>query len=220
MPAGVYEGALEDPATRKWCERRRSSAQVLLGASVAMLLPGWAVVLFLADQAGWITFSALLAAPPVVLTIVTLVYCDLRLGRIKRYQHILAVYPWQKHKGVLFMADNGEVYLRIADPEHPNKSVSVRIRRPGIRRWLRLAQTYPEQEVWFAGDPRIGGALALPGPARLSLARQGGAAGRADAVEARRNGNSLRGVSEEALQRALAAGFDQDFDHLDPRLRR
>ena len=216
MATDVYTGALDDATTRAWCERRRRTARTLRAACAVMSIPGWAVLFALADAAGWIGFAVWKAAVPIVLTLAALVWADLRLGRVRRYERILAAYPWQVHTGALFMADNKRPYLRIPDPEQPGRTVSVRICRPGARRWQRLARQGAEQELWFAGDPRIGGALALPGPAALSLARQNGAAGRADAAGAGRDGGSLRGASEGALERARAAGFasDREFEGL------
>lgn len=56
--------------------------------------------------------------------------------------------------------------------------------------------------------------VALPGPSRMALALQGGAAGgaeragRAEPAEgARGGGPGLRGASEDAVLRARAAGF-------------
>ncbi|MFI1096195.1 hypothetical protein [Streptomyces sp. NPDC020917] len=216
MATDVYAGALDEATTRAWCERRRRTARTLRAVCAVMSIPGWAVLFALADAAGWISFAFWQAAAAVVLTFAALVWADLRLGRVRRYERILAAYPWQVHTGALFTAGNKQPYLRIPDPEQPGRSVTVRIRRPGVRRWQRLAGQGAGQELWFAGDPRIGGALALPGPAALSLARQNGAAGRANAAEAGRDGGSLRGVGEDALERARAAGFasDREFEGL------
>jgi hypothetical protein len=212
VPADVYEGALGEPATWQWCERRRKSAGALFVVSAVMSVPGWFVVFFALDQSGAaeVPFGVVIAV--MVLTCAVAVYADLRRGRLKRYRRVLGVYPWQKQKVALFVPGNDEPYVRLADPERPDRLVSVRIRRPGVRRWRGLARADAPQEVWFAGDPRIGGVVALPGPGALVLARQSGAAGKADAVGAARDGGSLAGVSEEALRRARAAGFATDKD--------
>lgn len=234
MPAGAYDGATHDgakyegatlePATREWCARTRRRLKILLVVSVAGI-PGWALVfafveVFLDVDLVWMAYVLMTAS------MIGVGYYCLIQPRFKRYWRILEVYPWQRHDGVAQVANNGVPFFRLPVPgnpdspgnpgksESPGKSVSIRVRFPDVRRWRRVVGENPKREVWFAGDPRIGGLLALPGPRGVSLALQGGSAGAAERTnEARGGGPAVRDISEDALNRAQAAGFgDPRYD--------
>lgn len=211
MPADAYEGALDDPATRRVCNRARRTARAVFVLSI-VALPGFPVVMVIASLPTWLIY------PFTVLVLAVFIVSDLRLRRLRRYVRILGVYSWEVHTAALFLADGDAPYARLTDPENPKRSITIRVRLPDVRRWRGIVNEQPKQEVWFAGDPRIGGVLALPGPRCLALVRQRGAAGHADAESARREGGSLHGMSEEALARAHAAGFAAPDKQYGPRV--
>ncbi|WP_020122631.1 hypothetical protein [Streptomyces canus] len=88
------------------------------------------------------------------------------------------------------------------DPERPDRSVSLGyggFLGSGRTFWVRKVRSGEVGEVWFAGDPRFLGVVAVPGPRRLFGAAQRTAVD--DRMPAR-----TRGVSHEARERAKAAG--------------
>jgi len=182
---------LDDPATRRACTRARRAARLAFVLWIA-LLPVSAVVMVLASLPEW---SVVL---PVIVVLPLVNYFGLRSSRAKRRQRILGVYPWERYTGVVQVGQNGVPFVRIPRPDAPEKSISVPVREHGARRWRRIVAADPKQEVWFAGDPRIGGVLALPGPRALALALQGGVAA---------GGPPLRGMGYEEIRRAKNAGF-------------
>ncbi|MFJ5609953.1 hypothetical protein ACIQCJ_11265 [Streptomyces sp. NPDC093221] len=208
----TYEGAVAEPATREWCARSRGRLRALLVVSAAGI-PGWALVfafldVFLDIDVTWLAYVLMTAS------MLGLGWWALIQPRYKRYWRVLQVYPWQRLDGVAQVADNGVPFFRLPVPDNPDKDVSIRVRFPDVRRWRRVLGENAKREVWFAGDPRIGGVLALPGPRGVSLVRQGGAAGAAERTdEARGGGPAIRDIGDEALRRARAAGFgDPRYD--------
>jgi hypothetical protein len=200
-PSGAYKGALEDPATRRACERARRASRLTYGLSV-VVVPGFGFVAGFVPPPMWTAVSAS------VVMVAILALSDSWRRRVRRYRRILEVYPWARYEGVAQVAQDGVPFVRLPHPDAPEKSVVVPVRRPGIRRWQRAMRANPGQEVWFAGDPRVGGVLALPGPRRFTLALQSGPAGAALRAEPGRGGGLvLRDMTDEALRRARAAGF-------------
>jgi hypothetical protein len=197
----MYKGALKDQATARYCTRARRTATAQIWGAVVLAV----LVVVVGSVAKW---SGGLIVPLALILIALAYLAGVARRQTKRYERILSVYPWQSHSGAAQVAQNGTVFLRLPNPEGAGKPVSVRVRRPATGRWRTIARANPTQEVWFAGDPRVGGVLALPGPRGFALALQGGAAGQAERANPERGGGpALRDMSEEALQRARSAGF-------------
>lgn len=127
-------------------------------------------------------------------------------------RRILRAYPWQMHRtpesgiGQIPGAKLGDVWLAFANPDQPERDVPVILHGHAGSVWWRrrLGRGYESEktrqvaEVWFAGDPRFAGVIAVPGPRRLFLllqfaAPQSGADGEKQA-------------SPEAVERARRAG--------------
>jgi hypothetical protein len=170
VPAEMYKGALKDQATARYCARaRRTATAEIWGAVVPAVL-----VVVVGSVAKW--SGGLIV--PVALILIALAYlAGVARRQTKRYERILSVYPWQSHSGAAQVAQNGTVFLRLPNPEGAGKPVSVRVRRPATGRWRKIARANPTQEVWFAGDPTVGGVLAAR-PARPSAPTRSGAAAR------------------------------------------
>ncbi|TJZ41303.1 hypothetical protein FCH28_37340 [Streptomyces piniterrae] len=79
---------------------------------------------------------------------------------------VLRTYPWQRLHGVLRRDDGGRHHLVLPDPGLHGRE----IRLPVDGRFATGAT--PPDEVWFAGDPRFLGVLALPGPRRMTTLAQ------------------------------------------------
>jgi hypothetical protein len=188
--------AYEDPATRRAWRRTaalRLSAFVLsLGSFVAwlyavLLTPVWTL---------WVLFPALF-----VLIYLAMLSTARVLG-IRSLRRILKVYPWQSVPGAASIAKNGTTRFSFTDPERPDKTVSLgygSFLGSGYTFWVRKVRSGEVGEVWFAGDPRFLGVVAVPGPRRLFGVAQRTAVD--DRTSARK-----RGVSPEARERARAAG--------------
>ncbi|MEU9116684.1 hypothetical protein AB0D04_34280 [Streptomyces sp. NPDC048483] len=73
---------------------------------------------------------------------------------------VLRTYPWQRLNGVLRRDDDGRHHLVLPHPDVPGEE----LRLPVDSRF----ENAPD-EVWFAGDPRFLGVLALPGPRRMTM---------------------------------------------------
>ncbi|MGW2633153.1 hypothetical protein ACWC2K_28010 [Streptomyces chattanoogensis] len=73
---------------------------------------------------------------------------------------VLRTYPWQRLDGALRREDDGRRHLVLPDPDVPGEELRIPVdgrfgEAPGA--------------VWFAGDPRFLGVLALPGPRRMTM---------------------------------------------------
>ncbi|MFV8187848.1 hypothetical protein [Streptomyces sp. AF1B] len=157
---------------------------------------------------------------PVWLCFVPLLYSAYRTVLQYRYfteafqiRRILREYAWQVFAtpesgiGGVPGAKSGDVWLKLPNPERSDDLVAMilhgHVRSPWWRRRLgpgvkpqRKAQV---AEIWFAGDVRFAGVLAVPGPGRLFLLYQrpdNGPRFRRDVHEA----------ADEALHRARRAG--------------
>ncbi|MFK0120526.1 hypothetical protein [Streptomyces sp. NPDC090994] len=188
--------AYEDVATRRAWRRtavfRLSAFLLSLGSFVAWLYavvmtPVWTL---------WVLFPALFVLIYLVMLNTARVLGILSLRRILR------VYPWQSVPGAASIAKNGTTRFAFADPERPDKTVSLGyggFLGSGYTFWVRKVRSGALDEVWFAGDPRFLGVVAVPGPRRLYGVAQREATD--DRMAARK-----RGVSAEARERARAAG--------------
>jgi hypothetical protein len=188
--------AYEDPATRRAWRRtaafRLSAFLLSLGSFVAwlyavLLTPVWTL---------WVLFPALF-----VLIYLAMLNTARVLG-IRSLRRVLRVYPWQSVPGAASLAKNGTTRFSFADPERPDKTVSLgygSFLGSGYTFWVRRVRSGEVGEVWFAGDPRFLGVVAVPGPRRpFGVARRSAVD---DRVSSRK-----RGVSAEARERAKAAG--------------
>jgi len=130
---------------------------------------------------------------PVWLCFAPLLYSGYRTVLQHRYftdafqiRRILKAYAWQAYNtpesgiGNLPGAKSGDVWLKLSDPEQPDALTPVilhgHVRSPWWRRRLGPG-VKPEMmaqvaEIWFAGDTRFTGVLAVPGPRRLFLVYQ------------------------------------------------
>ncbi|GGJ18320.1 hypothetical protein [Streptomyces brasiliensis] len=98
-------------------------------------------------------------------------------------RRILRVYPWQVHRtpksgiGQITGAKLGDVWLAFPDPDQPESLVPIVLHGHARSAWWRrrLGRGYETDktrqvaEVWFAGDVRFAGVIAVPGPRRLFL---------------------------------------------------
>ncbi|MBA2944942.1 hypothetical protein [Streptomyces himalayensis] len=196
MVIPLAKTAYEDPATR-WAWRRTAifrvcSSLLSLASFVAWLYavvmtPVWTL---------WILFPALIVLIGIALR--TLVNV-LGLASLRR---ILKVYPWQAYPDAATIAKNGTTRFTIPDPDRPEKQISLKWGDwlgSGVTFWVREGKKGNVGEIWFAGDPRFLGVIAVSGPRRLISVAQPEAVN--DQMSARK-----RGVSPEARERAKAAG--------------
>ncbi|MGY6023118.1 hypothetical protein [Streptomyces spinosirectus] len=71
--------------------------------------------------------------------------------------------------------------------------------RRRLGRGYQTAKTAEVAEVWFAGDPRFAGVIAVPGPRRLFLTHQ--------LASSKVSTSDQQSASHEALERARRAGI-------------
>ncbi|MER7566769.1 hypothetical protein ABTZ93_27925 [Streptomyces sp. NPDC097941] len=196
MDVPLTKTAYEDQATRRAWRRtaafRLSGFLLSLGSFVAwlyavLLTPVWTL---------WVLFP----------TLFVLIYLAMlntaRLLGIRSLRRVLRVYPWQSVPGAASIAKNGTTRFSFTDPELPDKTVSLgygSFLGSGYTFWVRKVRSGEVGEVWFAGDPRFLGVVAVPGPRRLFGVAQ------RTAVDERMSARK-RGVSAEARERAKAAG--------------
>lgn len=128
-------------------------------------------------------------------------------------RRILKVYPWQTHKtpesgiGQIPGAKLGDVWLAFPNPDRLDDAVHIILHGHARSAWWRrrLGRGYETEktaqvaEIWFAGDPRFAGVIAVPGPKRLFLLYQ------LETPSAHADGE--RGASPESLERARRTGF-------------
>ncbi|MEU1099984.1 hypothetical protein ABZ408_03220 [Streptomyces tibetensis] len=127
-------------------------------------------------------------------------------------RRILKVYPWQTHEtpesgiGQIPGAKLGDVWLAFPNPDRPGDGVHIILHGHARSAWWRrrLGRGYETEktaqvaEIWFAGDPRFAGVIAVPGPKRLFVLYQ------LARLNVRTDGE--RNASPEALERARRAG--------------
>ncbi len=184
----------------------------LLGVPLGVVVGGVGVAVL--PGPGWV--SAIL----IVLFFIAGVYGVCRqvygVRRALRVRRVLRTYSWQVYEWGLphsFGRRNsglgGRPWFKLPDPENPGSSVPVYLDVNRRNRWW-LERMAPQagreakadiQRLWFAGDPRFRGVLAVPGgrgPRRM-LEVPAGAGSRSRVAPP---GNA----SPEALTRALEAG--------------
>ncbi|MHB9757760.1 hypothetical protein ACYBSK_25575 [Streptomyces sp. BYX5S] len=188
--------AYEDPKTRQgW----RRTALFRLGAFLLSLVsfPIWLFLVIMTSV--W----ALTVFLPILLVLLYVAMLNVvRLCEVMSLRRILRVYPWQSCHGAASLANNGTTRFQLADPERPEKSVSVGHGDwlgSGFTFWVRAVKAETVPEVWFAGDPRFLGVVAVPGPRRLVRVAQ------REALDGQMSARK-RGVGPEARERAKAAG--------------
>ncbi|GGZ39157.1 hypothetical protein [Streptomyces poonensis] len=196
MDVPLTKTAYDDTATR-WAWRRTAAFRLctfllsygsfVLWLYVVVMTPVWTL---------WVLMPALF-----VLIYVAMLN-TVRFSGVLSLRRVLRVYPWQSVPGAASTAKNGTTRFSFADPEQPDKQVSLRYGDwlgSGYTFWVRKVRSGGVDEVWFAGDPRFLGVVAVPGPRRLlSVAQR-------EAVDDRMSARK-RGVSPEARERARAAG--------------
>lgn len=188
--------AYDDPATRRAWRRTalfRLSAFLLSVAS----FPAWLFVVVMTPiWALWFLF-------PVVFVLLYIAMLNtVRASQALRIRRILRIYTWQAGPDAVSTAKNGTTRITMPNPDLPEKRISLRHGGwlgSGFTFWVRAVRAGAVEEVWFAGDPRFLGVIAVPGPARLlSLAQP-------EAINNRMSARK-RGVSPEARERARLAG--------------
>jgi hypothetical protein len=171
---------------------------VCVGAFVLMILLGQWSIWFMAPISVYALYRTFVQRQYIVSAI-----------QMRRF---LKVYDWQVHQtpesgiGQIPGAATSDVWLAFPDPDQADNSVAVILHGHARSAWWRrrLGRGYETEktaqaaEVWFAGDPRFAGVIAVPGPRRLFLLYQlGGSGAQADKQQS---------ASPEALDRARRAG--------------
>lgn len=127
-------------------------------------------------------------------------------------RRLLKVYAWRVHQrpesgiGQIEGAKLGDVWLAFPDPDQDDRDVPIILHGHARSVWWRrrlgrgyeTAKTLEVADVWFAGDPRFAGVIAVPGPRRLFLIYQ--------LKESKATASNQQSASEEALVRARRAG--------------
>ncbi|MCK8434425.1 hypothetical protein G3I77_15765 [Streptomyces sp. D2-8] len=128
-----------------------------------------------------------------------------------RARRLLREYPWQVYKnpecgiGRIPEAGPADVWLKFPDPErtaeigivmrsHLRATFWVRRLGPGVK----PAKASQVEEVWFAGDPRFAGVIAVPGPRRLYVICQ--------CLSCKGISAGAQGAGPQAVERACRAG--------------
>ncbi|WP_404816937.1 hypothetical protein [Streptomyces thermolineatus] len=197
MQTTIYKTAYEDPATRRaWRGHmaRRILRLVLWIIAfpgfvfAAVMTPVWTVAIFV-PLLGTSCYQWLVSIA--------------HIGFSLRIRRTLRVYPWQPFPDAVEKLGVPLLRLSLPDPETPGAMVAIDKRGTlaspwGL--WEKSAKKGAVGEVWFAGDPRFAGVLALPGPKRLTLLTQ---------PETYNSDLPARaeGIGPEARARAEAAGF-------------
>lgn len=196
MEVPLTATAYDDSATR-WGWRRTAAFRVCAFLVSLGSFVGWLYV---------VVMTPVWALWPLMPVLFVLIYVAMlnaaRLSGIWSLRRVLRVYPWQSVPGAASIAKNGTTRFSFADPEQPDKRVSLgygSFLGAGFTFWVRKVKADGVDEVWFAGDPRFVGVVAVPGPRRLMGVAQ------REAVNSRMPARK-RGVSPEARERARAAG--------------
>lgn len=189
--------AYEDAATRaawrraavsRLCAFLLSLASFVIWSYVVLLTPVWTL---------WVLMPVLFVLIHVAML------TTVKVSGILSLRRVLRVYPWRSFPGAASTAKNGTTRFSFPDPEHPaGRHVSLAYGNwlgSGYTFWIRKVRSSEVGEVWFAGDPRFLGVVAVPGPRRLVRVAQ------REAVDGRMPARG-RGVGQEARERARAAG--------------
>ncbi|MFG2552340.1 hypothetical protein ACGFWF_20665 [Streptomyces sp. NPDC048581] len=198
MDVPLTQTAYDDAATRRAWRRTASFRLCAFLLSLASFVAWLYAVLLTPVWTLWVLMPALL-----VLIYVAMLNTA-RVSGVLSLRRILRVYPWQSVPGAASIAKNGTTRFSFTDPEHPDPDKRVSLGYgsflgSGYTFWIRKVRSGDVDEVWFAGDPRFLGVVAVPGPRRLMGVAQ------REAVDGRTSARK-RGVSPEARERAKAAG--------------
>ncbi|NBE54913.1 hypothetical protein [Streptomyces boluensis] len=143
------------------------------------------------------------AAVPMVVVLCALgVLAVLSFGRLwrgLRMRRILRVYPWRQESGAVLITDAGDAAFRLPDPDHPEKTVSLKVAAGLFRSWGGAALRDYDDELWYAGDPRFACVVAKPGPRGLACLAQ-------PTAYDHRTSPRRKSLSPEARSRARAIG--------------
>ncbi|MEV5883041.1 hypothetical protein AB0L74_10040 [Streptomyces sp. NPDC052020] len=197
MDVPLTKTAYEDPATRAAWRRTAASRLCAFLLSLASFVVWLYVVLLTPVWALWVLM------PTLFMLIYVAMLTTIKVSGLLSLRRVLRVYPWQSFPEAASTAKNGTTRFSFPDPEHPaGKRVSVTYGNwlgSGYTFWIRKVRSGEVGEVWFAGDPRFLGVVAVPGPRRLVQVAQ------REAVDSQMSARK-RGVSPEARERARAAG--------------
>lgn len=142
------------------------------------------------------------AVVPMVLVLLVLTVLEVRalgsLAQGMRMRRVLAVYPWRQQPGAVRI-DRGKAVFELPDPDHPEKTVSLKLAAGLFRTWSREALKDYDEELWYAGDPRFACVVAKPGLRGLGYLAQ-------PTAYNHRTSPRRKGLSPEARRRARAIG--------------
>jgi hypothetical protein len=170
-----YTTAWDDPATR------RAWTKLIACAILGQILWPAAWVGMLAWYVSSLTWTLWLFFAPMLYAFYRTCLQPAYFVWAFRARRLLREYPWQVHKspesGIGKIPDAGpaDVWLKFPDPERTTEKVGM-VMRSHLRAmfWARRlgpgvkpAKAAQVEEVWFAGDPRFAGVIAVPGPRRL-----------------------------------------------------
>ncbi|MFH8569003.1 hypothetical protein [Streptomyces sp. NPDC017993] len=191
--AATYATAHEHPATH-----RTSRRDVLVNSALSGVLSLLAVAAFCG--LGALPGSILSwGFPALWMVSMALSLCFARAAVSTRSallrRRILRTYPWQQMSAAVQRDAAGPHKLALPHPDAPGKEIQLLL--PSA-----LPDAIPDaspDEVWFAGDPRYMGVVALPGPRRMATVLPPAALDRGIPAYS-------GPLSEEARRRALAVG--------------
>ncbi|MET8948994.1 hypothetical protein ABZX30_37150 [Streptomyces sp. NPDC004542] len=199
--------AWEDSATQAACAKLLTFAVVGQVVWPAVCVGGFVIMLLVGQWAMWFIL-------PIFLYSLYRAFLQRHyINSAVQARRVLKVYPWQVYRmpesgiGQIPGAKLGDVWISFPNPDQPEKGVPVVLHGHARSVWWRrrlgrgyeTGKTSQVAKVWFAGDPRFAGVIAVPGPRRLFLLYQL-AAGHAG------NGGE-RVVSPKAIERARRAGI-------------
>ncbi|MFI7408545.1 hypothetical protein ACIBU0_07760 [Streptomyces sp. NPDC049627] len=142
------------------------------------------------------------AVVPMVLVLLVLTVLEVRalgqLARGMRMRRVLAVYPWRQQPGAVRI-DKGKAVFVLPDPDHPEKTVSLKLAAVLFRPWTHEALKDYDEELRYAGDPRFACVVAKPGLRGLDCLTQ-------PTAYDHRTDPRRKGLSPEARRRARAIG--------------
>ncbi|GAA3568071.1 hypothetical protein [Streptomyces osmaniensis] len=163
--------------------------------------PGWTVLWWVALYVTVVLLPVATVVPMVLVLFVITLVASRALGRVARgmrIRQILAVYPWRRRHGAVRI-DQGKAVFVLPDPDHPEKTASLKPAAVMFRSWTQEALKDYNEELWYAGDPRFACVIAKPGLRGLDcLSRPTAFDPRTDARR--------KGLSPEARRRARAIG--------------
>ncbi|MFJ6084337.1 hypothetical protein ACIQI8_23330 [Streptomyces sp. NPDC092369] len=194
--------AFDDPDTlRAWLRARRRA--VAATTFWVLSVPGF----FVLETIGWESWAggslpAYVMVVPILVSVIGIAVSDSRRVQLRNMGGILATYPWQDRHPLERSGPTDPSCLKIPDPDDPDKSVSVAVRRYGLltKRRRDAVANARTSGFKFAGDPRFAIVLALRGVGELGAARP------VHALNASK-GDRPDSVSEAAWQHARAAGI-------------